>query len=981
MGMDLVMRLLVKQAVTEGFLLTIPRLRRSSQGPDTMEISRKDIGYTIYSRLEEALRHWIQDVLIKEFAEEWKTHVPSGMWLKAEENKPEIASCVEEPMDLLEELDIPHLGEIVSYKKSYPLFVSSSIPRETFNDRLISLYENRIKVAHTKRTFSAIDLDSLIETASWFCPIVGKHGADVRDLLTCLKEQPTSVVVKMPNTFIISDENEFIFRHRTNLPGNDYDPDGGFIGRKNDFARLETLVLGDLHRVVTVSGAGGVGKTALVQRFCERLLARKELPFDAIVWTSAKEDKLGVTGIESIVPSLTNYESLMDAIIETFGWSDDLLRPLSEKIQTVESILKCGDRGILLIVDNLESIADERILEFIKDFPPPGKVLITSRLGLGEVERRFPLDAMSARDAAQMLRVVANEKGLTALAKLHENVLVEYASRMSRYPLAIKWVLGQVALGKDINKTLQDLISPEGDVAKFCFEKIFSAHLDEHCQKVLFTLAASNRALPRGVISHISGLQEDVLDQAIKTLTVASLILPVIHSPSADAIKTDYELLPLTKQYVRSKLNADPELARAIQQKINQVESLIESAETAHQQYRYSLALMGAQAEEEKIAATWAQTGFQRAQAGDYDGANLAFKRAAEIAPEFATIYRNWGAMEAQAGQYERAEQLFRRATELNPRDATIWFVWGNVEKERNRYDKASLYLNTALKVSPDDPFVLGALGQIEKIRTNYEKAEQLLRSALERMPKDSASRRHEVVCYTSLADNSRRWAEQLLKTGQLLEGFRRLNDAVSHAKNAVGADSSDSRAQETYRKISADAGLALLRNGKGVDGIKYLELSITENPRNYQQRKQNAYSAYYACAELLEQGKVGLAKKYYAVAKRDARDVNSVRLKLQRLAVELENERYWGKLVRIVNRKGFGFLESERLPGQLILLHYSEVLPRCTCREFDDLAGSVFSFIVEQRPKGPSALRARLETPEEMAEDKLTSSHAGVVR
>jgi len=213
------------------------------------------------------------------------------------------------------------------------------------------------------------------------------------------------------------------------------------------------------------------------------------------------------------------------------------------------------------------------------------------------------------------------------------------------------------------------------------------------------------------------------------------------------------------------------------------------------------------------------------------------------------------------------------------------------------------------------------------------------------------------------------------------LEGFRRLNDAVSHAKNAVGADSSDSRAQETYRKISADAGLALLRNGKGVDGIKYLELSITENPRNYQQRKQNAYSAYYACAELLEQGKVGLAKKYYAVAKRDARDVNSVRLKLQRLAVELENERYWGKLVRIVNRKGFGFLESERLPGQLILLHYSEVLPRCTCREFDDLAGSVFSFIVEQRPKGPSALRARLETPEEMAEDKLTSSHAGVVR
>lgn len=423
-----------------------------------MVISRKDIGYTLISRLEESLRSWMREQLLNLYGNGWRSQIPGGIWKKALTSL-EMTSQdeIDDPLTLLEETEFTELKDILLFQKALSSFVPlGQINADQVAEIFPRLYEIRNKIAHVKRTFSAIDLDLLVEGASMLLPLLKPFDGELRDTLACIRSNPEKVVIRIPEGFFVFEE-ELPLPRLTNLPPAEYDPDGGFIGRKEDLIKVERLLLGEIHRVVTISGAGGVGKSALAHQVCSNLLKRDIVAFDAIVWVSAKEEKLTVAGIEPIEPSVRNFESVLDNILETFGWIDDVKASIEKKVNSVDVILKAGDRGILLVVDNLETIRDERILEFIKDFPPPNKILITSRMGLGEVERRYPLKEMATKEAIVLLRTVAREKGVEDLARLPDATLQGFVERMSRYPLAIKWVVGQVAVGKDISLAMGNL--------------------------------------------------------------------------------------------------------------------------------------------------------------------------------------------------------------------------------------------------------------------------------------------------------------------------------------------------------------------------------------------------------------------------------------------------------------------------------------------------------------------------------------------
>lgn len=311
-----------------------------------MNVTRKDVGYTIYSRLEESLRVFIKENLLNSFGNEWHSHIPAGIWDKKLESLPFTnAKDVDDPMILLEETDIPDLMEIACHKKAFPiLFPLRVLAQEDFREKMIRLYEIRNKIAHVKRTFTAFDLDSLIEIAKTFIPILGPITSELQETLDCIDKNPEKVLIRIPPNFFI-DEEQFTFPHVNNLPRGDYDPDGGFIGRKENITKIEKIVLGDLHRVVTISGAGGVGKTALAHQFCQNILCKSVLPFDGMVWVSAKEEKLTLKGIEPIEPTFRNYEGVLDSILETFGWFSDLDKALEKKQESVDTILRAGGEG------------------------------------------------------------------------------------------------------------------------------------------------------------------------------------------------------------------------------------------------------------------------------------------------------------------------------------------------------------------------------------------------------------------------------------------------------------------------------------------------------------------------------------------------------------------------------------------------------------------------------------------------------------
>jgi hypothetical protein len=84
-----------------------------------------------------------------------------------------------------------------------------------------------------------------------------------------------------------------------NLPVPDFD-ETGLLGRDQENARVVTMLLKRQHRVLTIVGEGGIGKTALAVKSLYDLVDDPDCPFEAILWSSLKTEVLTGRGVKEI---------------------------------------------------------------------------------------------------------------------------------------------------------------------------------------------------------------------------------------------------------------------------------------------------------------------------------------------------------------------------------------------------------------------------------------------------------------------------------------------------------------------------------------------------------------------------------------------------------------------------------------------------------------------------------------------------------
>ncbi len=909
-----------------------------------MRITKRDIGYTVYSRVEEELREWLKICLLIS-TDNWKKQIPDGVWLKIfDRTSSNNVDNFDDPFDVLQEIDIPDLEEII-FRKNSPIIsnLPIEIDSEKFRINLRILYSLRCKIAHVRDTFNAIDLEKLLDISKEIIRSIESDNEEIINLIEDLNKDIYSQILQVPSHFFSEEEvsESFILN---NVPPLDYEDDGGFIGRKDDLNKILDLLQGRLHRVVTIAGAGGVGKTALAHQVCRKFLERKKPQFDAIIWLSAKEEILSLTGIEQIEPDIHNFENLLDEILLIFNFNDSLTKNIEQKKEDVNVILNCTERGLLLVIDNLETIKDESIFEFIKDIPDPNKVLITSRLGLGEVERRYNLQELINQDAINLIRILAIEKGKRDLASLPDEVLLIYALKMSKYPLAIKWVVGQIALGKSIETLIEQVKDAEGDIVRFCFNAIYES-LNEKEKKVLFSLANSDSGLARGTLLFVTGFDVEDLENCIHHLNISSLLIPENYQTEEGFIETRYKLLPLTMGFLKSKIKQNPLVSEEIHSKFAQISSTLEEAQRASRHYKYALSDLGASTENERIASLHAITAFQQFTAGDYDSAVQSFQRATNIAPEMPRLYRNWASMESSSGFHVRAEQLMTKATNLNPNDPTLWFIWGNIEKKINHLDKSKKYFLKAKALAPNDGAIIGGLAEVEKRTGNFPLAEELYLSALSL--DDNRGLRHKIITLTARADNFRRWGENLKREHKFIESNQKVFEAYKLIKEAKTLDPHDEKTAMTARQCANEVVNNLSREGNVTKAVEiFISEVFIKRPRTATEKKFIARAGAALTKSLIFHGQIEKAGEIYKMCDKvrfHHHDDNEEYAKLHR---EL-NTRKTGTLVRVFEKKGYGFIAVDGLGD--IFAHITNFNPTISDSEFKQLEGKRLNFYIQQ--------------------------------
>jgi predicted ATPase/DNA-binding CsgD family transcriptional regulator len=221
---------------------------------------------------------------------------------------------------------------------------------------------------------------------------------------------------------------------RHNLPA----PRSSFIGRER--AMLEVKRELETTRLLTITGAGGSGKTRLALEVARDLLET----YSDGVWLV----ELALLSEAELVPK---------AVAEAVEVPERRDEPLADTLTEV-----LGSRELLLVVDNCEHLLEgtARLVDVLLDSCPRLRVLATSREGLGvEGEVRWPVPPLNAPDpqysstvgelkrlesARLFLARARNRDPSFDFAPDNAQAVAEICSKLEGIPLAIELAAARV---------------------------------------------------------------------------------------------------------------------------------------------------------------------------------------------------------------------------------------------------------------------------------------------------------------------------------------------------------------------------------------------------------------------------------------------------------------------------------------------------------------------------------------------------------
>jgi len=877
-----------------------------------LKFEARDYGYTVIARIEKILRDKCVEKL-GIITDELDVIVPKGVLIAARKRESEIVDFEA----LMENIDFIHIKEILLYKNNYSYVMDiTKLSKSVFEELMQSLYELRIKIAHIRSYFTNTDLNNLIDETKKINHGMTEPDAGLDEFIENLLEAPQELVTKVPIEFY---EDEYTEKIINNLPIADYEYEGGFVGRADDEEKIIKMLKSNMHRVITIAGAGGVGKSALTLKIVNDIILDNIIEYDFIVWVSAKENKLSYLGIEDLEPTLKNYDELLDTILNVVGFDADSYGEDNNKKESDINDLFDACNRVLLIIDNLETITDERIINFILDSHPNVNFIITSRRGLGQVERRYDLKELKEKDAIHLFRIICKEKGLQELQIADESLIRSYVKKVYCYPLAIKWVLGQAALGKDIMCVIDGINEQSSDISKFCFDQVFS-ELSLEAKSILYALCLDNEAVPKGVLKYISNLDDISFEDCIHDLLIVSLILPEqkVNKQNGE-INSYYSLLPLTRGYVKVELDKNRDIKSQLQERMVTVETTLEEAERAKVQYRFSLSNFGATTEEEKIASMLAQTAYQKYQAGSYLDAVETFKKAVDIAPRFASIYRNWAIIESMESHWAEADALMEKASKLNKDDTQIWLVWGNIKRKSDKIKEAYNYYEKAYKLSPKDNVVLNSYAQAISRLGDFQRADKLYKEALE-LVEGIPHNKHLIINYTSIAENLKKWAEALVEDRDYAQATQKIHDALVAIQKVLKIDRNDYKAKELHMDILYTYGTVYDKQKDYENALSILKELVELPFSRYREIEYHNRGVLLIINIYFTIDKYDEARKFLEKEERNLRRISkgAIADRYKRICEKLDKEknRKKGRIIRYNAEKKFVIIESESSPG-----------------------------------------------------------------
>lgn len=611
-----------------------------------------------------------------------------------------------EVIDIVDYFDIGDSFQVINSNTEYfPEHTAKLIKKLT--KKLEDLIPIRNRVMHVR----PLSFDDYPYVTSFSEELVNNNTEiwrNTKETLDKLNTDPSFVL----SLDILNYDDDDVVSH--NLPVPDFD-ETGLIGRDAEIEQIKQLCLGAFP-VISIVGEGGVGKTALALKVAYELIEDTGSPFDAVVWVSSKTTQISVNEIKEIKGAINTSLGVIQEI------SGQIVGEAADGADLKEIVDYLSTFKILLFIDNLETIIDENIKEFVGALPHGSKILITSRIGLGAYEYPVKLQGIDEAHASQLLRKLAKLRNIETIYTLKENVLRSYVNRMHRNPSYIKWFVSSVQTGLGPERVLQ-----HSDVfLEFCMSNVYE-YLSQDAQQLTssFQCAPGLRDIPE--LSYMNDFDSLRVQKSIQELMATNMLSQASKSKGA-SIKTTYQLSELARAYLGKHHKPSQAFQKNIRLKRNQLNSLFEQQKAKLYGNKYSPRNIKFRDKSDRVIVKMLHDAQKYILNSSHDKAFEILEEAHRLSPDFFEVARFKAYFYQKSGNLNDARAQYELAILLSPHTSQLHYWFGKfILHEEENVDDAVFQFEKAHKLDPTSIEVSLALARGYLFQHEFDKTRKIL--------------------------------------------------------------------------------------------------------------------------------------------------------------------------------------------------------------------------------------------------------------
>ncbi|WP_269623980.1 tetratricopeptide repeat protein [Prochlorococcus marinus] len=217
---------------------------------------------------------------------------------------------------------------------------------------------------------------------------------------------------------------------------------------------------------------------------------------------------------------------------------------------------------------------------------------------------------------------------------------------------------------------------------------------------------------------------------------------------------------------------------------------------------------------------------------GRLKDAEISYRNAIELNPNFAEAHYNLGGILKDLGQLQEAELSTRKAIELNPDFAEAYYNLGGILKDLGQLQEAELSTRKAIELIPNFGIAHSSLGGILKDLGQLQEAELSTRKAIELIPdfteafsnlgnilKDLGQLQEAELSTRKAIELNPDFAEAFSNLGNILRDLGQLQEAELSTRKAIELNPDLIEAHKSL-------GYILLEKGEYDSALKYFSES-----------------------------------------------------------------------------------------------------------------------------------------------------------